>query len=450
MRGNPPIFYDHKIETVSRSDLDVLQLAKLKWQVDRCYYRSEFYRERFDAAGVSPADVKILDDIRKFPFVHKEELREEQAQYPFLGRFTVAHEAEFREVHPSTGTTGTPVNTIWSVTDVQYITAVTARTLWSIGVRPGDILQNAFAYGLWVAGLAVHYAGAKIGCLVIPIGAALTERQIDYMVSLKSTVLIATPSYAIYLAEQLKAHGYSTSDINLRIGCFGGEPGTEVPATRRAIERGLGIDAYDYYGLAEIGPTFASECTQKTGLHWSEDLHLIEVIDPETKAPVSEGEVGVLVITHLERRATPMIRYWTNDLVQLDRSPCPCGRTHARSPEGILGRADDMIVFMGVNFYPMQVEQIVRSFERLSSEYRIRLTHDTATHRDTCTILVELEQEEISQERVTTLQEKLVNALRETLGFRPEVEFVHQGTLERTAFKAKRVMEERPAFAKAS
>ena len=448
MRHDTPIFYDSEIETMSRSDLARLQLAKLKWQVDRCYHRSEFYRERFDAAGVSPAAVKTVDDIRKFPFVHKEELREEQAQHPFLGRFTVAPQAEFREVHPSTGTTGTPVNTIWSATDVQYITEVTARTLWSIGVRPGDILQNAFAYGLWVAGLAVHYAGAKIGCLVIPIGAALTERQIDYMVRLKSTVLIATPSYALYLAEQLKAHNHNPSDINLRIGCFGGEPGTAVPATRRVIEGGLGIDAYDYYGLAEIGPTFASECTHKTGLHWSEDLHLIEVIDPETKAPVPEGEVGILVITHLERSTTPMIRYWTNDLVRLDPARCPCGRTHARSPGGILGRADDMIVFMGVNFYPMQVEQVVRSFEELSPEYRIQLTHDASTRRDICTILVELEHEEMPQEQVSTLQAKAVNALRETLGFRPEVEFVRQGTLERTAFKAKRIIEERPAFAK--
>ena len=439
-------FYDYKIESMLRSDLHTLQLAKLKWQVDRCYHRSEFYRERFDGAGVSPAGVKTLDDIRKFPFVHKEELREEQAQHPFLGRFTVAPQPEFREVHPSTGTTGTPVNTIWSTTDVEYITKVTARTLWSIGVRSADVVQNAFAYGLWVAGLAVHYASAKIGCLVIPIGAALTERQIDYMVRLKSSVLIATPSYAIYLAEQLKAHNYSTSDIGLRIGCFGGEPGTEVPATRRAIENGLGIDAYDYYGLAEIGPTFASECTHKTGLHWSEDLHLIEVIDPETKEPVPEGEIGILVITHLERSATPMIRYWTNDLVRLDLSPCPCGRTHARSPGGILGRADDMIVFMGVNFYPMQVEQVVRSFEELSPEYRIRLMHDASTHRDICTISVELEQEGMPQSRVSTLQEKTANTLREALGFRPEVEFVRQGALERTEFKAKRVIEERPAF----
>ena len=450
MGRDTPTFYDHKIETMLRSDLDALQLAKLKWQVDRCYHQSEFYRERFDTAGVSPAAVKTLYDIRKFPFVHKEELREEQAQHPFLGRFTVAPQVEFREVHPSTGTTGTPVNTIWSATDVQYITDVTARTLWSIGVRPGDVLQNAFAYGLWVAGLAVHYASAKIGCLVIPIGATLTERQIDYMVRLKSSVLIATPSYAIYLAEQLKAHNYSTSDIGLRIGCFGGEPGTEVPATRRAIESGLGIDAYDYYGLAEIGPTFASECTHKTGLHWSEDLHLIEVIDPETKEPVSEGEIGILVITHLERSATPMIRYWTNDLVRLDPSPCPCGRTHALSPGGILGRADDMIVFMGVNFYPMQVEQVVRSFEELSPEYRIRLTHDASAHRDICTISVELEQEGMLQSRVSVLQEKTANALREAIGFRPEVEFRRQGTLERTEFKAKRVIEERPAFAKRS
>ena len=445
MQGN---FYEHETETMPRTELQVLQLAKLKWQIERCYQHSEFYRQCFDAVGALPADVKNLDDIRRLPFVHKEELREEQRRHPFFGRFTVAGEAEFREVHPSTGTTGTPVNTIWSATDVQYITAVTARTLFSIGVLPGDILQNAFSYGLWVAGLAVHYACAEIGCLVVPIGAALTERQIDYMVHLKSTVLIATPSYAIYLVEQLKEGGYSATDLNLRIGCFGGEPGVEVPATRRAIEEGLGIDAFDYYGLAEIGPTFASECVRKTGLHWSEDLHLIEVIDPETKEPVPEGEMGILVITHLERCATPMIRYWTNDLVRLDSAPCPCGRTHARSPGGILGRADDMIIFMGVNFYPMQVEQVVRSFDGLSSEYRIRLAHDAPSHRDTCTILVELAQQGVSHGQMLALQEKVATALREALAVRPEVEFVTQGTLERTAFKAKRVEETRPAFAR--
>ena len=436
--------YDPEIEAIPRADLQALQLAKLQRQVDRCYSQSAFYRERFAAAGTSPAYLKSLDDIRRFPFVHKEQLREEQEAYPFFGRFTVAPEAEFREVHPSTGTTGVPVNTVWSAADVEYLTAVTARTLWSIGVRPDDILQNAFSYGLWVAGLAVHYAAARIGCLLLPIGAALTDRQIDYMARLRSSVLVATPSYALYLAEQLQVHDYSAADLGLRIGCFGGEPGAEVPATRQAIEAGLGIDAFDYYGLAEIGPTFASECACKSGLHWSEDLHLIEVIDPETREPVTAGEIGILVITHLEREATPMIRYWTNDLVRLDPTPCACGRTHARSPGGILGRADDMIIFMGQNFYPMQVEQVVRSFAELGSEYRIRMAHDAKRHRDTCTIRVELEREAMPEIAVSSLGDRLCSALRDALVFRPEVEFIPAGSLERTTFKAKRVEETRP------
>ncbi len=196
--------WDPEIETLPRDPLRALQLERLRWQVERCYHQSEFYHERFDVAGVKPEDVKSLDDVRRLPFVTKQELRDEQARHPYFGRYTVAPQSEWREIHPSTGTTGKPVHTIWSADDVAYIADVTARTMWSFGCRPGDIVQNAFSYGLWVAGLAVHYACAKIGCLVIPIGAQLTERQIDYMLNLKSTILIATPSYGIYLAEQLR------------------------------------------------------------------------------------------------------------------------------------------------------------------------------------------------------------------------------------------------------
>jgi phenylacetate-CoA ligase len=229
------------------------------------------------------------------------------------------------------------------------------------------------------------------------------------------------------------------------LGCFGGEPGAEVPATRNALEEGLGIKAYDYYGLAEIGPTFASECVAQAGLHWSEDLHLIEVIDPDTQEPVAEGERGVLVITHLAKTATPMIRYWTNDVVSITTEPCVCGRTHARSVGGILGRADDLVIFMGTNFYPMQVEQVVRSFKELTPEYRIRLWTDTERKRDVCTVIVELI-EELPTDQRNALHERLRSLLRTALAFTPLVEFVPKDTLERTAFKARRVEERREAF----
>ncbi len=439
-------FWNPDIETLPRDQLRALQWERLRWQVERCYHQSAFYRERFDKAGVHPGILASLDDIRRFPFVTKQELRDEQAAHPYFGRYTIAPQGEWREIHPSTGTTGKPVHTIWSAEDVAYIADVTARTMWSFGVRPGDVVQNAFSYGLWVAGLAVHYACAKIGCLVVPIGAQLTERQIDYILNLKSTVLIATPSYGVYLSEQLRQTTYhSPLTTHLRLGCFGGEPGAEVPATRQALEEGLGIKAYDYYGLAEIGPTFTSECVAQAGLHWSEDLHLIEVIDPDTKEPVSEGERGVLVITHLAKTATPMIRYWTNDLVSVTTEPCACGRTHARSVGGILGRADDMIIFMGTNFYPMQVEQVVRSFKELTPEYRIRLWTDTERKRDVCAVVVELV-EELPPDCRDVLHERLKSLLRTALAFTPQVEFAPKDTLERTAFKARRVEERREAF----
>ena len=374
-------FWDQRIERMARDELASLQLERLKWQVRRCYQKSEFYRERLDSAGVGPDSVRTLDDLRKIPFLTKQELRDEQQAHPPFGRYTVAPPQEWGELHPSTGTTGVPVSTIWSKQDVENIADFTARTMWSFGVRPGDIVQNAFSYGLWVAGMSVHYATQKIGCFVIPIGAAMTERQILYLTTIGSTVLLSTPSYGLYIGEKLTESGLEPGEIPLKIGSFGGEAGAQNPSTRSRIEAALGIDAYDYYGLGEIGPTFASESVAKSGLIWAEDHHIIEVVDPETKKPTPEGEVGILVITHLTREATPMLRYWTNDFARLDSSPSPCGRTHLRSPGGILGRHDDLVIYKGAKFYPIQVEEVVRSFSGLSNEFRVELHPDESTGR---------------------------------------------------------------------
>jgi len=432
-------YLDPEVETMDREKLGALQLRRLKNQLRRCYQDSEFYRQRFKEAGIKPEDIRSLDDVVYLPFVTKPELRDEQQDYPPFGRYTVAPPNTWAELHPSTGTTGAPVNTIWSYKDVMHISKWTARTMWTFGVRPGDIIQNAFSYGLWVAGMSTHYAARELGCFVIPIGAAMTERQIDYLLNPGSTVLLCTPSYALHIAERLKQRGIPPEDIPLRIGCFGGEGGAEVPATREKIERGLGIEAFDYYGLAEIGPTIASECPQKVGIHWVEDHLLIEIIDPETKKPCDHGEVGVLVITHLTKEATPMIRYWTNDLARMDKRRCKCGRTHSRSPGGILGRADDMIIYKGAKFYPVQVEKVVRGFSELSDEFYIELTTDQKLGTDMCTIIVEcVKEEEIP--RVTSL---LKNWLKEECQVTPEIKFVPFGTLERTTFKAKRIVDKR-------
>lgn len=432
------VFWDREVETLPRSKLEALQLERLRWQVTRCYDHSPFYREKFERAGVAPRHLDRLADIRHFPFVTKQELRQEQAAHPPFGRYVLAPPESWRELHPSSGTTGHPVHTIWSRQDVEVITEHTARTMWSFGTRPTDVVQNAFSYGLWVAGMAVHYATARLGAFCLPTGTSPASHQIELMIRARSTVLLATPSFGLYLGERLREAGCDPETLALRIGCFGGEAGTELPSTRARLERSLGIDAFDYYGLAEIGPTFASECTEKAGLHWAEDHYLVEVVHPETGEPLPPGELGILVVTHLTREATPMIRYWTNDYARLDPERCRCGRTHARSPEGIVGRSDDLIVFRGAKFYPAQVEQTIRRFAELGDEFRIELDTDEATGRDRCTVVVEA-----LGPAPEDLGERVRAALREALLVTPAVQVVPAGTMERTAFKARRVIDRR-------
>ncbi|MDA8334555.1 MAG: phenylacetate--CoA ligase [Peptococcaceae bacterium] len=427
-------YYDREVETLTRKEINELQFDRLKWQALRCY-ESPFYRDKWDAVGFSPRHLQNLSGVANIPFVTKDELRLEQAKFPPFGRFVVGPRETWREIHPSSGTTGNPVYTIWGEDDIANITDVTARTMWSFGVRPGDIIQNAFSYGLWVAGMSAHYAAGRLGCLVIPIGAQLTNKQIEFIVGAGSTVLLCTPSYSVHIAERIAEAGISPDDTALRLGCFGGEGGTENPGTRSKIERGLGISAYDYYGIAELGPTFASECTEKAGLHWAEDHYYVEVVDPGTKMPCSEGETGVLVITHLTRQTTPMVRYWTNDMARVVHEPCRCGRTHARSPGGILGRSDDLVIYKGAKFYPLQVEKVVRSFTELSSEYRVELACDEVGH-DVCTVVVE----EVAA-LAPSVRESFRKALREEILVTPEIRVQPFGTLERTAFKAKRLFD---------
>ena len=431
-------FWDPEIEKMKRDDLEKLQLKKLRWQVERVYRHSEFYRERFKEAGIKPDDIKKLEDLKKLPIVTKADLRKEQIEYPPVGRYAVAPKSDWKELHPSTGTTGIPVNTIWTYKDAEIIADHTARLMWGFGVRKGDIVQNAFSYGLWVAGLAVHYGCEKIGAFVIPIGATSSERQVYFMQNAGSTVIMATPSFGLYIAEKLKEKGVNPETLALRIGSFGGEAGTENPATRKRLEEGLGIDAYDIYGLAEIGPTFAAECKEKAGLHFVEDHYLIEVLNPETKEPLGPGEKGVMVITHLSREGTPMIRYWTNDVVRLEYDKCACGRTHIRAIGGILGRADDMIVYKGENIYPTQVEEVVRSFEELSHEYKIFVTKDSKTGIvKNVRVAVEVLSDKYD---VETLKARIYNVLRDTLMVRVDVDVLPPNSLERTEFKAKRVV----------
>jgi phenylacetate-CoA ligase len=430
-------YYDPETETMPRPQLKALQLERLKWQMTRSYQESAFYREKFDGVSLHPDDIKSLHDLVRIPFVTKEELREEQQSHPPFGRYVVAPQDRIRELHPSSGTTGTPVNNLWGEKDIDHITSWTARTLWSVGARPGFIIQNGFSYGLWVAGLSVHYAAKALGCLTIPIGATMTERQIEYLLNPGSDMILSTPSFALHISEKIKEEGIEPSDLKVRLGVFGGEAGGGVSETRRRIEEGLAIKAHDYYGLAEIGPTFASECDRQAGLHWAEDHVLVEVIDPETKESCEPGKPGVLVLTHLTKVA-PFIRYWSNDIASLDLEPCSCGRTHARSPGGIMGRADDLIIFKGAKFYPLQVEKVARKFSQLSDEFQIELKSDVSTGMDTVTVVVELKENEKESD---SLRADLKDHLKEELLVTPDIRFEPYGKLERTMFKAKRIVD---------
>lgn len=430
-------YWDEPVETLSRDRLTELQLERLKWQLNRCHSSSALYRAKLAAVGAEPADIKEFSDFARLPVVTKDELRADQEAHRPYGSFTVSDQSSWRELHPSSGTTGVPVNTIWSAGDIDTITDFTARTLWQFGVRPGDIVQNAFAYGLWVAGMSSHYAAARVGALVIPLGTGVaTQKQIDYLLTARSTVLLSTPSYALHIAEELRRQDIEPEQLSLRIGCFGGEAGAENPSTRAVIEASLGIDAFDYYGLAEIGPTFASECAAKAGLHFAEDHVLVECIDPETQRPVPDGKLGVLVFTHLTREATPMLRYWSNDYARLSREPCVCGRTHMRAIGGILGRHDDLVVFKGAKFYPSQVEKVIMSFSEFAPEFRIEVEREAGGVRvRSCTVVVEW-----AEASVTGIEARLRQALRGELGVTPTLRAEQPGTLERTAFKAVRLV----------
>jgi phenylacetate-CoA ligase len=423
------------IEAASRDELRTLQEARLSAQIARCAASPGIYRSRLDSVGAEPEDIRSLEDLERLPVLTKEDLRDDQLRHPPFGTFVVADPAEFRELHPSTGTTGMPVSTIWSAADVETIAGVTARTLWQFGVRPGDVIQNAFAYGLWVAGLSVHYGAARIGCLVVPTGTTTpTARQVEFLRATGSTVLLATPSYGLHIAEALDEDSVDPASLPLRIGCFGGEAGAENPSTRAKLEAGLGIDAFDYYGLAEVGPTFASECEAKAGIHVAEDYVVVECLDPETRQPLPEGELGVLVFTHLTREASPVIRYWSNDYARLSTERCACGRTHLRAVDGIVGRHDDLVVFRGAKFYPSQVEKVVRSFAELSDEFRIEVDAGGGTLVERCTVVCEVRGEQDG------VEQQLRQALRTELGVTPELRLGPYGSLERSTFKAQRIV----------
>jgi phenylacetate-CoA ligase len=364
-----PFMYDRAAETMLRRDLAALQRRRLKRSLAHAYERVPHYRRKFDEAGVTPDSLGSLADIAHFPFTQKSDLRD---NYPF-GLFAVPRDEVLR-LHASSGTTGKPTVVGYSRADLDLWSDLMARTLACAGARPGDIVHNAYGYGLFTGGLGFHYGAERLGCTVVPVSGGATERQVMLIQDFGATVLCATPSYALNIAEVAAKMGMDPAALPLRRGAFGAEPWSEP--MRRDLEARLGIKAVDVYGLSEIlGPGIACECEAQNGLHGWEDHFLFEIIDPVSLKALPIGETGELVITTLTKEALPMVRYRTRDITRLSDAPCSCGRTHLRIMR-VTGRDDDMLIIRGVNVYPSQVEAALVGCPGLAPHYQIVLFRD--------------------------------------------------------------------------
>jgi phenylacetate-CoA ligase len=382
VRSSDVFMFDPDVERMSRQSITALQTARLKQTLKNAYANVGCYRRKFEATGVRPDDFESIADITRFPFTLKSDLRD---NYPFA-MFAVPRENLLR-LHASSGTTGKPTVVGYSKGDLDLWSNLMARSLACAGAVPGDIVHNAYGYGLFTGGLGVHYGAERLGCTVVPVSGGATERQATLLEDFGANVLCATPSYALNIAEVAVGMGIDLRRAPLRIGVFGAEPWSD--AIRRDLEHRFGIAAVDIYGLSEIlGPGVACEChVARAGLHGWEDHFLFEIIDPETLQPLPKGETGELVITTLTKEALPMIRYRTRDITRLDDAPCPCGRTHVRIMR-VTGRDDDMLIIRGVNIFPSQVEAVLVGFPGLAPHYQIELTREGVL--DAMTVEVEL------------------------------------------------------------
>ncbi len=429
------MFWNPVVEKMSKEELRALQEKKLRQTVEFAYRYSEFYRRRFDEAGVKPDDIRSLEDLEKIPFVKKQDLRD---NYPY-GMFAVPLSQVVR-VHASSGTTGKPTVTGYTFSDLDLWAESLARGMYSAGVRKEDVIQNAYGYGLFTGGLGFHYAAEKIGATVVPASSGNTQRQIELMRDLGTTVICCTPSYMVYLTEYAEKMGVSIKDdTNLRLGFFGAEPWSEE--TRKRIEDKTGIDAINVYGTSEISGPVVTECHEKAGIHFWSDIFIIEVIDPETGERLGEGEKGELVVTVLGKEALPMIRWRTGDITSIIEEKCNCGRWHPRI-DRIVGRADDMFIVRGVNVFPSQVEYALMQVKEVSEHYQIVLERDDAG-LDVMRVLVEINPEFKDKVGYDVVQKKVTETLKSYLNVTPVVEVVDPETLPRFEGKAKRVIDKR-------
>jgi len=429
------VYWNKKIETATREELRKHQLQLLKEKVKFCYENTAFYRNRFKSAGISPSDIKTLEDTQKIPFTVKDDLRD---TYPF--GMVAVHLDNIVEIHASSGTTGNPIVGAYTTNDMDVWAELMARSLYATGVRKQDVIHNAYGYGLFTGGLGFHYGAQKIGSTIIPVSGGMTQRQIKLMKDLGSTVLCCTPSYAIYLAEAMNKEGVDPrKDLKIKIGNFGAEPWSE--RIRERIEKDLGIEAFDIYGLTELcGPGVSVECNKHDGMHIWEDHFLVETIDPKTGDVLPAGEEGELVFTPLTKTGLPLLRFRTRDISVIETEKCDCGRTHSRMMR-VTGRSDDMLIIRGVNVFPSQIEYAIMGFPELAAQYQIVLDRPEAL--DVFTIKAELTEQtsKSTQEELNALKLRIRQKVSNITGISPIIELVKPGEIPRTVGKAKRVLD---------
>jgi len=434
----PKKYFQQEAETMPVEEIKKIQDEKLVKQVKYVYDNVKYYRDLMDKKGVKPEDIKSTADLHKLPFLKKDDLRE---AYPYGLLATDLNKCV--RIHSTSGTTGKRVVAFYTQNDIDMWEECTARALVAAGATEEDVVQVCYGYGLFTGGSGIHGGSHKVGCLTLPMSSGNTDRQIQFMMDLNSTILCCTPSYAAYLGENLKEKGYKPEDNKLKAGIFGAEPWTEE--MRRDIEKALGIKAYDIYGLTEIsGPGVAFECEEQKGMHINEDHFIAEIIDPDTGEVLPEGTKGELVFTSLDKEAFPLIRYRTRDICILSREKCSCGRTFVRMTKP-MGRSDDMMIIRGVNVFPSQIETVLLNCG-YAPNYQIIL--DRVNNSDTFDINVEMGTEDFSDtpKEITKREKKLQDAMKAMLGINPKVHLLAPKSIPRSEGKAVRLIDNRKRY----
>lgn len=430
------MIFNEKMECADAKALKAIQSERLINTISYVYKNTPFYQKRLADYGLTPKDIKSIDDITKLPFTIKDNLRD---NYPF--GLLSKNLRDIQEIHVSSGTTGNPTTVGYSKEDIDLWAEVVARCLCCSGAIPGDMIQVAYGYGLFTGGLGLHYGSLKLGLTIIPCSSGQTKRQLKILQDFKPRILACTPSYSLYMAETAKEMGLDTKKISWEIGIFGAEPWSE--AMRKEIESKWAISALDIYGLSEIiGPGVANECQCKCGLHVASDVFYPEVIDPKTNEPVAAGTPGELVFTTITKTGMPLIRYRTRDIVTLNYDKCQCGRTSPRISK-ILGRTDDMIIVRGINVFPSQIEEVLLNIEGTEPHYQLVVTREKGL--DELEVLVELNESFFSDEvkQLQNFEQKIAKEIENVLSIGVKIRLVEPKTIERSEGKAKRVIDKR-------